>query len=103
MRKLTDSKSHKSFNIRYSYKEEEKFDINSSEENLKTGKIIYIKISNEKLIENKEMKKIALKYGKIIRIFRKSEGRSYYIEFEDEVFNIFIILVFKSFNNKRFQ
>lgn len=37
------------------------------------------------------MKKILKKYGEILKIFRKIEGRSYFIEFKEKVIKLQLI------------
>jgi hypothetical protein len=67
---------------------------------------LYIKFNNgkEKLLNDEiQMKKILNKYGEIKTIFRKIEGRTFYIEFKSNVkilifFILILILIFISYH-----
>jgi len=62
--------------------------LKKDKENKNEGKTMFIKFNNgkEKLINDEEhMKKLLKKYGEIKNIFRKIEGKTFYIEFKTNV------------------
>lgn len=84
MRKFKKSQHYKNFSIRKSY-DIEKIEIKNDEIDMNIADVIYIKFIDGSFLDIEEMKKILKKYGEIQKIFRKIEGRSYFIEFKDKV------------------
>jgi hypothetical protein len=102
LRKILSSTSHKTFNLRKcSQSEKNEISKKLKKEDIKNkdkGKTIFIKFNNEKeksINDETQMKKILNKYGEVINIFRKIEGRTFYIEFKSNVkIYIFIFYIF---------
>lgn len=84
MRKFNKSQNFKSYTIRKSFKSE-KIETKLKNYDCHTGNIIYIKFIDGSIMEIEVMKKILKKYGEMLKIFRKIEGRSYFIEFKEKV------------------
>jgi hypothetical protein len=52
---------------------------------VREGRVIYMKFNDsDKVPEKEDLKKFLKKYGLVTKIFRKKEGKSYYIEFSSE-------------------
>lgn len=89
LRKFNESqKNFKSFSIRKSFvqeKIENLKEIEIDKQHFNSQEVIYVKFIDGSIIDFEEMKKVLKKYGEVLKISRKIEGRSYFILFKEEV------------------